>query len=86
MVAFLVFCIVCLVTWLAFVLLCMSNTEARLSAAEAERDELFHRVQQAEFDRDRLLAESKRDRESFDYFRRQVEKLNHDFKHHQGGQ
>jgi hypothetical protein len=85
MVAFLIFCVVCLVIGLAFVLLCMSNTEARLSAAEAERDELFLRVQQAEFERDRLRAESKRDRESFDYLQAQVEKLNHDFKHYQGG-
>lgn len=85
MVAFLVFCIVVLLLVLTFVLLCMSNTEARLSAMTAERDELFHRLQQAEFDRDRLRVELKHGRESFDYFRAQVEKLNHDFSQCQGG-
>ena len=85
MVAFLVFCMVVLACVTVCVILCMSTTEAKLSATTAERDDLFHRLQQAEFDRDRLRVELNRSHESFDYFRAQVEKLNHDFSQCQGG-
>lgn len=86
MFAFTIFLLVCSVV--ALVLMCLHcwTIEAKLQETTSERDDLFHRLQQSEFDRDKLSVEVKQAKDNFDYFKRQVDKLHGDCKHCEGGQ